>query len=33
VQIGLQSYVVVAVTFAAGLVGTFAWWLNADQTR
>jgi len=33
VQIGLQSYVVVAVIFAAGLVGTYAWWLNADQTR
>jgi ABC-2 type transport system permease protein len=32
-QIGLQSYVVVGVTFAAGLAGTFAWWHSADQTR
>jgi len=32
-QVGLQSYVVVALTCAAGLVGTFAWWHSADQTR
>jgi ABC-2 type transport system permease protein len=32
-QIGLQSYIVVGLTFAAGLAGTFAWWLSADQTR
>jgi ABC-2 type transport system permease protein len=32
-QIGLQSYVVVGLTCAAGLVGAFAWWRSADQTR
>ena len=32
-QIGVQSYVVVGLTCAAGLVGTFAWWRSADQTR
>jgi ABC-2 type transport system permease protein len=32
-QIGLQSYVVVGVTFVAGLAGTFAWWRSADQSR
>jgi ABC-2 type transport system permease protein len=32
-QIGLQSYVVVGVTFVAGLAGTFVWWNRADQTR
>jgi ABC-2 type transport system permease protein len=32
-QVGAHSYVVVAVTFAAGLAGTFAWWQKADQSR
>ncbi len=32
-QLGPQSYAVVGVTFVAGLAGTFAWWLYADQTR
>lgn len=32
-QIGPQSYVVVGLTCAAGLAGTFAWWHSADQTR
>jgi ABC-2 type transport system permease protein len=33
VQVGLQSYILVAATCAAGLVGTFVWWRSADQTR
>jgi ABC-2 type transport system permease protein len=32
-QIGVQSYVVVAMALAVGLAGTFAWWYRADQTR
>jgi ABC-2 type transport system permease protein len=32
-QIGLQSYVVVGLTFGGGLAGTFVWWHIADQTR
>jgi ABC-2 type transport system permease protein len=32
-QLGVQSYVVVALTLVAGLAGTFAWWQRADQTR
>lgn len=32
-QIGVHSYVVVAVAFAAGLAGTFTWWRKADQSR
>jgi ABC-2 type transport system permease protein len=32
-QLGVQSYVVVALTLVAGLTGTFAWWHRADQTR
>jgi ABC-2 type transport system permease protein len=32
-QVGPHSYVVVAFAFAAGLMGTFAWWRSADQTR
>ena len=32
-QIGLQSYVVVGVTFVIGLAGTFMWWNRVDQTR
>jgi ABC-2 type transport system permease protein len=31
-QIGLQSYVVVGVTFVIGLAGTFIWWNRVDQT-
>jgi ABC-2 type transport system permease protein len=32
-QIGLHSYVLVALTFVSGLVSTFFWWRSADQTR
>lgn len=32
-QLGIHSYVVVAVTFAAGLATTFIWWRKADQSR
>jgi ABC-2 type transport system permease protein len=32
-QIGLHSYVVVALTCVAGLVGTGLWWRSADQSR
>lgn len=32
-QLGVHSYVVVAVTFSAGLAGTFTWWQKADQSR
>ena len=32
-EIGLHSYVAVALAFAAGLVATFIWWQRADQTR
>jgi ABC-2 type transport system permease protein len=32
-QLGVQSYVVVALTLVAGLAGTFVWWHRADQTR
>jgi ABC-2 type transport system permease protein len=30
-QVGLHSYVVVTVAFAAGLLATFVWWQRADQ--
>ncbi len=29
----LHSYVVVALTFVAGVVGTVVWWRSADQSR
>jgi ABC-2 type transport system permease protein len=32
-QLGVQSYVVVALTLVAGLAGTFVWWHRADQSR
>jgi ABC-2 type transport system permease protein len=32
-QLGVQSYVIVAMTLVAGLAATFAWWHSADQTR
>ena len=32
-QLGTHSYALVAVTLAAGLAGTFAWWRRADQSR
>ncbi|HET9223266.1 MAG TPA: ABC transporter permease [Roseiflexaceae bacterium] len=32
-QLGVQSYIIVAMTLAAGLAATFAWWHSADQTR
>ena len=31
--VGLQSVLVVCVTFLAGLTSTFSWWHRADQTR
>ena len=32
-QIGVQSYIIVALALAVGLAGTFAWWQHADQNR
>ncbi len=32
-KIGLHSYLVVVVACIIGLIITFAWWRNADQTR
>jgi ABC-2 type transport system permease protein len=32
-QLGVQSYIIVALTLVAGLAATFAWWRSADQTR
>jgi ABC-2 type transport system permease protein len=32
-QLGPQSYIVVALTFALGLLATCAWWYRADHTR
>jgi ABC-2 type transport system permease protein len=32
-QVGAHSYLLVALTFAGGLAGTFAWWQRADQSR
>jgi len=32
-QIGLHSYVLVAVALVVGLASTFRWWRHADQTR
>ena len=32
-QLGPHSYAAVALACAAGLAGTFGWWLRADQTR
>ena len=32
-QLGLHSYIVVAVVSVAGLVATLIWWRRADQTR
>ncbi len=32
-DIGLHSYVSVALTFIAGLILTFHWWRSADQSR
>jgi ABC-2 type transport system permease protein len=32
-QIGLHSYVLVLLTFIAGIAATFAWWRSADQSR
>ena len=32
-QLGLHSYVLVFITFALGLIATFYWWRNIDQTR
>jgi ABC-2 type transport system permease protein len=31
--IAAHSYIVVLLTFIGGVVGTLAWWRNADQTR
>jgi ABC-2 type transport system permease protein len=32
-QLGVQSYIIVALTLVVGLAATFAWWRSADQTR
>jgi ABC-2 type transport system permease protein len=32
-QVGLHSYIVVALTGAVGLASVFGWWRSADQTR
>ena len=32
-QIGIHSYVLVALTFVVGMAATFAWWRSADQSR
>jgi|AMFO01.1.fsa_nt_gi ABC-type multidrug transport system, ATPase component len=32
-QVGMHSYVLVSLTFLAGLLATFAWWQSADQAR
>jgi ABC-2 type transport system permease protein len=32
-QLGLHSYVVVILTSIIGLIATFYWWRNADQTK
>ena len=32
-QIGIHSYIVVLLTFIAGIAATFAWWRSADQAR
>jgi ABC-type transport system involved in multi-copper enzyme maturation permease subunit len=32
-QIGMHSYVLVMLTFIAGVAATFAWWRGADQSR
>jgi len=31
--VGMHSYVVVVLTFVAGIAATFAWWQSADQAR
>jgi hypothetical protein len=30
-QVGAHSYILSGLAFIAGLGGTFAWWLRADQ--
>jgi ABC-2 type transport system permease protein len=32
-QIGIHSYILVLLTFIAGIAATFAWWRSADQAR
>lgn len=32
-QVGIHSYILVILTFIAGLAATFVWWRSADQTR
>jgi ABC-2 type transport system permease protein len=32
-SVGIHSYLLVMLAFIAGVAGTFAWWLKADQTR
>jgi ABC-2 type transport system permease protein len=32
-QLGLHSYLIVIITGSIGLVATYYWWRNADQTR
>ena len=31
--VGIHSYILVILTFIAGLAATFVWWRSADQTR
>ena len=31
--LGVESYIIVALTSLAGLIGTLIWWKQADQTR
>jgi len=32
-QLGMHSYVILSLAGILGLIATFWWWLNADQTR
>lgn len=32
-QLGIHSYLIVSLTSVIGLIATFYWWRNADQTR
>lgn len=32
-QVGLHSYILVSLAFAAGTAATFMWWRSADQAR
>jgi ABC-2 type transport system permease protein len=32
-QLGMHSYVILSLAGILGLIATFWWWLNADQTK